>query len=266
MATSKNCCFKGRGEIAVVDYAKALVKTAGLISLGNTSECAVNLTETVEDVKDYQSPGGGIDCSAREIDKVEVTLNILCAKPENIALGLYGEGTTDNVASAAVVSEEHVAWPGAIVPLNDIPDPDVAIVVKNIAGDTTYVAGTDYEITPAGSIRTLTGTTIAVPTVTAGVGQPNIAVTYTRRTQSLVQLVTRKSKPVLLHFDGFNIMAGNQATHFDLFRVEFGPARGLQMIGANAASLQLTGTVTRDPSKPVGTLNAPLSQYGTLRI
>lgn len=265
MAT-KNCCFKGRGEIAVVDYSKALLKTAGLISMGNSNECAVNLTETKEAVKDFTSPGGGTDCSSREIDEVEVTLNILCAKAENVALGLYGVGTTDNVDTAAVVGELHVAWLGAIVPLSGIPDPDVAIVVKNVAGDTTYVAGTDYEITPSGSIRTLVGTTIAVPTVTAGVGQPNIAVTFTRRVQSLIQLVTRKSNPVLFHFDGFNIMAGNQATHFDLYRVEFGPARNFQLISGNAASLQLTGTATRDPSKSVGTLNAPLSQYGTLRI
>lgn len=263
---TKNCCFKGRGEIAVVDYAAAIKKTAGLMSVGNASLCQVNLTERKENVRDYTSSGGGMDCSSREVDEVEVAVTMLCSSAENLAMGLYGVGTTGNVGTAAVTSEQQVAWPGAIVPLNDLADENAAIVVKNIAGSTTYVAGTDYEVTPAGSIRLLSGTSIPNPTISAGVGQPNIAITYTRKDQSLVQLVRRASKPVLMHFDGVNIMDGNRPTYFDLFRVVFGPAKSFNALGDNVSQIELVGTVTRDPAKPMGTAGAPLSQYGTLRI
>lgn len=261
-----NCCFKGRGEIAVVDYAQAIKKTAGLMAVGNASLCQVNLSERKENVRDYTSSAGGMDCSSREVDEVEVALTLLCSSAENLAMGLYGVGASDNVATAAVASEQAVAWPGAIVPLADLADQDVAIVVKNIAGSTTYTAGTDYEVTQAGSIRLLPGTTIPSPTVSAGVGQPNIAITYTRKKQSLVQLVRRASKPVLMHFDGINIMDGNRNTYFQLFRVIFGPAKSFSAISDNVSQIELVGTVTKDPAKPAGTAGAPLSQYGTLRI
>jgi len=263
---TKNCCFKGRGEIAVVDYAQAIKKTAGLMAVGNASACLVNLTERKENVRDYTSSAGGMECSSREVDEVEVAITMMCSSAENLAMGLYGVGATGNVATAAVASEQQVAWPGAIVPLNDLADESVAIVVKNIAGSTTYQAGTDYEVTQAGSIRLLAGTSIPSPTISAGVGQPNIAVTYTRKDQSLVQLVRRSSKPVLMHFDGINIMDGNRPTYFDLYRVIFGPAKSFAAISDNVSQIELVGTVTKDITKPVGTAGAPLSQYGTLRI
>lgn len=263
---TKNCCFKGRGEIAVVDYAQAIKKTAGLMAVGNASSCVVNLTERKENVRDYTSSAGGMECSSREVDEVEVAITMICSNAENLAMGLYGVGATGNVDTAAVASELQVAWPGAIVPLADLADETVAIVVKNVAGSTTYVAGTDYEVTQAGSIRSLPGTSIPAPTVTSGVGQPNIAVTYTRKVQSLVQLVRRASKPVLMHFDGINIMDGNRPTYFDLYRVLFGPAKSFSAISDGVSQLELVGTVTRDTTKPLGTAAAPLSQYGTLRI
>lgn len=264
--STKNCCFKGRGQIALVSYAAMLAATAGPMPVGNAASLVVNVSETTERVRDYTSSAGGTHCSSRELEGAEVVLDLMCHSAENLVRSLYGSGASGNVATAAVVDEPLVAHHGAITPLADLPDMSVAVVVKSIDGVTTYVAGTDYLLTEGGSIIALESGSIPAPTVAAGEGQPNCEVSYTRRDQSLVQLLTKQSDPVFLLFDGVNIMEGGGTTRFSLFKVKFGPAQNVSLISDNASRLQLTGDIQRDESKPRGTAANPFSQYGTLRI
>jgi len=48
--------------------------------------------------------------------------------------------------------------------------------------------------------------------------------------------------------------------------VQFGPAATVNVISDNIAQLELTGNVLRDPTRPLGTISDPFSQYGTLKI
>lgn len=264
--TTKNCCFKGRGNVALVSYAAMIAATAGPLPVGNAPSLTVNISESTEKVRDYTSSAGGTHCSSRELEGAEVVIDLMCHSAENLVRSLYGSGASGNVASAPVVDEPLVAWHAAITPLADLPDLSVTISVKSIDGATTYEPGTDYLVTDGGSIIALAGGAIPEPTITAGVGQPNVEVSYTRREQSLVQLLTKQSDPVFLLFDGVNIMEGGDTSRFSLFRVKFGPARNVSLIGDNASRLQLTGDIQRDESKPRGTAANPFSQYGTLRI
>jgi len=260
------CCFKGRGDVTLADYLAYGARTVGLMPVGNAPQFQVNATETTEDVRDFTSAVGGLHCQHREIQRVDVSLQLKCAYPRNMALAFYGTGSEDNVTTAVVVAEPHVAWPGATVPLDALPDRSVAYVVKSSDGETTYVAGEDYEVTTAGSIRILEGGDIPAPTVTSGVGQPNITVGYTKSTHTQIQLFNRPSAPVHLHFDGFNVMDGTpRPAYFDLYKVKFGPASSVALIDENSLTLQLTGTAECDKSRPLGTAADPLSQYGTLR-
>ena len=265
---SKYCCFKGRGAISLAAYLAYIAKTAGLMPVGNAPTLGVNITETTEDTKDYTSPSGGIACQFREIDKVEIDLTLLCHTPDNLIRTLYGAGAADNIATAAVVAEPHVLHLGAVCPLDALIDESVAIVVTNIAADVTYVKDTDYKVTPAGSVEhIIVGGAIPAPTVTAGVGQPNVKVSYTRKVQSKIQLFSKPSDPVVLHFDGYNVAADTaQAMQFDLFKVRLSAAKNFQLISDNMGKLELTGTCMRDETKPVGSLSNPFSQYGTLKL
>lgn len=267
MPERKFCCFKGRGEIALVNYAQRLARTAGFLPVGNASALAINATERTENVPDYTSPGGGTACAFREIDAVTIAMSLRCHSPRNWALAANGSGADVEVTKSAIVDESHVLWPGTVEPLDHLVDDSVAIVVKGATGSTTYLAGVDYEITPAGSIKHLAGGNIPAPTVTTGRGQPNITVSYTRRDQTLIQLYSTQSQAVALHFDGYNVAETPvQPVHFDLYRVVFGPAATVTVIGDNLAVLELTGTVERDTTRPMGTLANPFSQYGTLKI
>lgn len=267
MTTRTYCCFKGRGEISLAAYAAYLAKMAGLQPVGNAPALSVTVSEKTEDVPDYTSPAGGTHCHFREIEKVEIGLTLLCHTPDNLIRTLYGAGTSEGVASAAVVGEAHVLHAGAVVPLDHLVDDSIAVVVKSMDDETTYAQGTHYIVTPAGSIKHVAGSAIPVPTVTAGVGQSNIKVSYTRKLQTKIQLFSKPSEPVVLHFDGINVAADTPfATHFDLFKVRLSAAKGFALIGDNLGKLELTGTVMRDETRLLGTLANPFSQYGTLKL
>lgn len=267
MATRTYCCFKGRGNIGLVDYAARLARTAGFLPVGNAPVFNLTATETTETVKDYTSVGGGTACSIRELDAVSVALTLRCHSPRNWSIATGGAGEGNQVASAAVVSEPHVVWPGTTEPLMHLIDDTVAPVVKSPDGATTYVLGTDYTVTAAGSLELVAGGAIPVPTVTNGQGQPNVTVSYTRKDQYLVQLYAAPARIMALHFDGYNVAESPaMATQFDLFKVKFGPAATVNVIGDNLAQLELTGSVERDETRPRGTLANPFSQYGTLKI
>lgn len=267
MAIRNYCCFKGRGEISLVNYAARLARTAGFAPVGNASAFAINVTENTENIPDFTSPAGGTACAFREIQTVTANLTLRCHSPQNWALATSGSGENTEVATAAVVNEEHVLWPGTVEPLEHLIDDTVAPVITSVVGTTTYVAGTDYIVTPSGSIKHLETGSIPAPTIASGKGQPNVRVSYTRRDQRLIQLYTQPAQAVALHFDGYNVAETPVvATHFDLCRVVFGPAAAITVIGDNLATLELTGTVERDTTRPLGTLSNPFSQYGTLKI
>ena len=267
MTTRTYCCFKGRGEISLAAYVAYLAKTVGLQPVGNAPALSVNISEKTEDVPDYTSPAGGTACHFREIEKVEIGLTLLCHTPDNLIRTLYGAGTTEGVTNAAVAGESQVLHIGAVQPLDNLLDDSVAVVVKSVDNATTYVPGRDYVVTPAGSIKHVAGSTIPAPTVTAGIGQPNIKVSYTRKLQTKIELFSKPGEPVVLHFDGINVAADTPfATHFDLFKVRLSAAKGFALIDDKLGKLELTGTVMRDETKPLGTLANPFSQYGTLKL
>lgn len=265
--SNKYCCFKGRGNIALAVRSAYLSKTAGLIKVGNSSVFDINITESVEDVKDFTTAAGGNDCTSRLIEKVEFDLSMMCHTPENLARGLFGSGTSDNVSSAVVAAEPLVAWPGAIVPLEFLPDREKPITVSSADAEVTdpYVEGKDYIVTPAGSIEIIDGSSIPAPTVTAGQGEPNIKISYTGIKHSVIQMLTGSGTEYVLQFDGVNAITGKPAP-FALFRVYLSPAKKISGISESAGKIDVVGTVMRDPSKPVGTSANPLSQYGTIRL
>lgn len=267
METKKYCCFKGRGKILLADSLAYAARTMGLVHAGNSPVLNINVTETTETVKDYTSPAGGTHCNFREIDEVQGNMTLLCHTPRNLIRTLYGAGAADNVASAAVVGEPVALFLGSIAPLANLIDESVAPVVTSFDGATPYTAGTDYTITPAGSIEHVAGGAIPAPTITMGVGAPNLKVNYTRKAQTVIQIAAAPSEPQFLHFDGFNVgETPPTAVHFSLYKLRLSTAATVQLVADQLSRLEFTFLAERDQSKPLGSLANPLSQYGTLKI
>lgn len=268
MANRDYCCFRGRGKFALVGYDKRAKGTAGFEFVGNVLSSSMKVSEETEEVMDYTSPGGGVDCSATSITKVELELEFSCMSPEIFAIGLYGKGMSDNVVAGAFAATSVVAWPDTIVPLPKVGVTN--LVVTNISGTTTYALGTDYTINNNNGAITIIpaaqGGAIPAPVVTAGVGQANIKVAGSFPIQSLVQLMVTNGIEYALYFDGINTMNENSPVAFELYKVKGSPADGVSLISKTANSFKVKFTVLRDNTKPSGTSAGPLSQYGTLAL
>ncbi|MCX7671196.1 MAG: DUF4815 domain-containing protein [Anaerolineae bacterium] len=266
MARKDYCCLKARGEIYLAKAAAYKAGTARLIGIGNASVFEISASVTEEAVPNYTSAAGGNDCVAYAIDKVSVDITMMCHSAENLALLLYGAGASDNVASGAVANEPLLLFPGALTPLVHLPDPPATITVQSPDGSTTYVAGTDYLVTPAGSIMMPeTGSSIPAVVITGGVGAPNARVSYTKKKASLIQLLTNLGGDYFLHFAGVNLFTGRPVQH-QLYLVRPGPAKKLAMVGDSASKLEATWAAQPDYSRSPGTVSDPLSQYGTIKL
>lgn len=268
MANRDYCCFRGRGKFALVGYDKRAKGTAGFEFVGNVLSSNMKVSEETEEVMDFTSPGGGVDCSSTTISKAELELEFACASPEILATVLYGSGASDNVAAGAFAATPLVAWPDTIVPLPKVGVTN--LVVTNMAGAITYVVDVDYTINGNNGAITIIpaakGGTIPAPVVTAGVGQPNIKAAASYPVQSLVQLMVTNGMEYALYFDGINTMNENAPVAFELFKVKGGLADGVALISKTATTFKVKFTMLRDSTKPSGTTGNKLSQYGTFAL
>lgn len=136
----------------------------GEIDLGNCPEVTVNI-ET-EEAEHFASTSGMREKDGSWVIEVKRTGSLTCDNfsPKNSALWLSGTHEVKSQAAVAVVDEPITVIPGRLYQLgqstlNPLGVRNVgSVVVKNAAGTTTYVAGTDYNVdTETGRIQIIEG-------------------------------------------------------------------------------------------------------------
>lgn len=268
MASREYCCARLRGKFSIVEFSKRAKGTAGFKFVGNVSDAQLKVSEETISVEDYTSPAGGLHCSSTIIKEVMLEMVLNCTSPENLAMGTLGDGASDNVAAGAFTALPLVAWPESIVVLPKVGV--TGLVVTPAAGGTPYVLGVDYKLNQNGGSITIIsaadGGSIPAPTVTAGVGAPNIAVTGNFSLQSIVQFMITSGKEFALYFDAVNTMNNNAPVSFELYRAKAGAADGIQLITKAVSDIKMKFSVLRDETKPQGTTALPLSQYGNMQF
>lgn len=191
----------------------------------------------------HTSPGGGELNSFERIQSVAWDLVLQEFHGDNLALATQGGVVA--VAAGSVVDETLVAYKGGYTKLAKIPSSLTA--VTNMAGTTTYVAGTDY---------VLDGTTLYIPigsTITDPVaGAPNLKVDYANKASTKVHALTLAAKEYELLFDGANEAQSGKRGRVTGHRIKIGSAEELGWISENHAELKLTGKALQDSSQPVG--------------
>lgn len=275
MATKSGCCSIPSGKIYVGAFGGTLQPTLaagnyypqlGLVQnddagVVDKSEIKFKLVE--RKLANANSRAGGVACAAYWVEDATVSLNIRCGKASNIAMALLGRNSF--IASGAVTSEDHVIVknttntvqaPGSVfVPLNRIPDWSQAFSVKNQAGTTTYVLGTDYTVGESG-ILIPPGSPIA--SATTPFATPTVSVTYaaldTLRTDGLVYT----PQEVTIICDGFDRASGAQTQTY-LYRA-MGMADAMPVIADDFMNLAFTFTMYADTRIPVNAAS-PTSQY-----
>ena len=187
MADNTYYPYLGSGKI----YARVAGAAAGLVELGNASKLELSVKEDKQKLKDFSKQGGGTYSSVSRIDEVTVQMTLNDLNKTNVSRAVFG--TESAVASGSVVDEAVTGYKGAIVPVAH-PNP-TTVVVKNTAGSTDYVAGTDYEVR-AGGIYILDAGTIT--------DAQALKVSYSYAAYNKVEAMTQGAIVLELHFEGLN--------------------------------------------------------------
>ncbi len=231
--------YIGSGKI----YMRDRNGTGGLLEIGNVSKLEIGTEEETKELRDYRSPGGGVVNEVRRITGVTMAMTLHDLSPKNLALALYG--TTSTVTSGSVSDETVTAKTGALVRLAHANPTNVT--VTNSEGNTTYVAGTDYEVRPGGIFILSTGS------ISNGA---TLKVDYNYAAQDVVQALESAAGEYELVFEGLNEARSGKPVIVDVWRCRFGAAKSIGWIGDDYAGLEVEGKALKDADKPAGT-----SQY-----
>ena len=245
MADNTYYPYLGSGKI----YARVAGAAAGLVELGNASKLELSVKEDKQKLKDFSKQGGGTYSSVSRIDEVTVQMTLNDLNKTNVSRAVFG--TESAVASGSVVDEAVTGYKGAIVPVAH-PNP-TTVVVKNTAGSTDYVAGTDYEVR-AGGIYILDAGTIT--------DAQALKVSYSYAAYNKVEAMTQGAIVLELHFEGLNEANSGKPVILDIFRAQLSPTKALSLLGDKFADLEIEAEVLKDGTKS----GIGISQYFRVKL
>ncbi|MDQ3160593.1 MAG: hypothetical protein M3Q51_06165 [Pseudomonadota bacterium] len=202
--------------------------------IGNCSKLSFAISEGEKSLRNYLDCGGGEINSINRIESVSIQITAHDLSPENLAMALYG--TASATAGGTVTDESHVITLGQAIEL-DFPSSAITTVKEGV---TVLVANTDYEIIDGDVVPKAGGALIDGDTV---------LVTYTRVASATIQALVNGGFEYDLEFRGMNEAHGCRTVNVNAFRVKFSPTSGLDLIGDDFGSMELTGKVLRDPTK-----------------
>jgi hypothetical protein len=231
-----NSSYIGVGKV----HARLFGTAGAFRHVGNVSKLLLKqeLTEVRE--QDYTRLGGGARKIIKRLKAVQAETTWLSFDAANMALAVAG--TTTNVASGAVVvgtPEVVKSYKGTLVRL---ANPPLAITsVKDSAGTTTYVAGTDYELSVAG-INILPGTAI--------VDGADLKVAYTFNAYDQIEAATATSSIMEVIFEGLNEADSGSPMVVEIWKLNMPPANELSLIGDALSELTFSCEALKDTTKP----------------
>lgn len=230
--------FVGKGKIYLGRFGQD-----NLQRIGNTSKLSLAIDEESKELADYENAGGGVADALSRIKDAKISLTLHNLNAANLAIALFGDANAINAGT--VTNENRIARKGALVRLDKLGAS--AVVVTNAAGTTTYVAGTDYQVTGGG---------LLIPDTSTIPDADPIKVAYAYGAQNVIEAITATGLEYTLAFDGLNEADSGKPCVVDLWRVRFTPAKSLDLIDDDFSKLELEGKLLKDDSRPAGT-----SQY-----
>ena len=201
--------------------------------IGNVSKLDFAI-EVEKKTRPSYRPGGGNIASSERVKSVTLAATLDSFNNENLALALRGNVT---VKTSDVITDEAVTAkvPGLIETL-EMLDVAETVTVKTADDVTTYVVGTDYEVTAAG-IKTLEGGSI--------VDAAALKVSYTTRAVSALQALVNSGADIRIVFDGLNDETGKPSV-VKVYRWKPSPTSGLSLIGDDYGEFALEGECLAD--------------------
>lgn len=201
--------------------------------VGNCSNVSFSIDQETKSQRNYRG-GGGNFASVTSITAVSLSMDLANFSNANLALAL--RGVVEVVAADAIVDEPVVAVLGGLAETAKMMDIAETVAVKNAAGDVTYVAGADYELSPAG-LKIL-----ADGDITDGQA---LKVSYTNKATNVLQALVDSGEEVRVVLDGLNDATGKPVT-VKVHRWKPSPTSGLGLISDDFSTFPVEGEVLAD--------------------
>ncbi|MCE4552669.1 hypothetical protein, partial [Xanthomonas hortorum] len=160
-------------------------------------------------------------------------------------------GTATAIVAGNAVDELVVAYKDGVTPLDNLAAEITA--VKPVTGAAVYTKGKDWDI-KNGALYVPAESSIENPEDDAA----NIKVTYSFGAAERLQALVNPNEEYELLFLGFNEARSGKKVRAHAYRVSGGVIGELALIGEQYGAGTVTGTLSKDTSKPAG-----VSQYFT---
>lgn len=243
MTYAPDLSYIGSGQIYIRERGSA----APFVDIGNCSALTASPQEDVKTLTDSTSPGGGTRNEVRRITGVDISYTFTDFSAANFERAL--RGTSSTTTAGTVTDEAVVGYKGGWTPLAKLATS--ITTVKNTAGTTTYVAGTDY-VLQDGGLYIPSGSAIVDPIA----GASNLKVTYANPATSTVQPLVNSAKQYEMLFVGLNEAQSGKKVRIWMFKVSAGVIQQMAMIGQDFGSGEVPGKLLSDNTRGVG-----LSKY-----
>ncbi|UYK82313.1 hypothetical protein NG829_08485 [Xanthomonas sacchari] len=243
--TSPDYSYLGSGEIHLRKRGAA----KAFRGIGNCSAFSFAPQTNRINLLDSTQPGGGNRNSVDRITEVQVSFTMHDFSAENFADVL--RGTATNIVAGSAVDELVVAYKDGVTPLLNLATEITA--VKPATGSTSYVKGDDWDI-KNGALYIPAGSSITEPVAAAA----NLKVSYAYGAAERLQALVNPNEEYELLFLGFNEARSGKKVRAQAYRVSGGVIGELALIGEQHGAGTVTGTLSKDTSKPAG-----VSQYFT---
>jgi hypothetical protein len=217
-------------------YLREKGAAAPMLHIGNVSVLNFGVTEDVKEQRDYTVVGGGTVAEARRISAVECGMTLHDLDKDNLARAFFG--TASELATEAVTGEVQLGYVGGFTPTNKPIDTSVAVTVA--MGATTFVLGTDFEVSSGGI------TILADGDIEDG---DALEIGYTTLDHQTMEAITTFAKEYELYFEGLNEAKSGRAVNVAAHRIKFGATQVLDLINEDFASFEVKGKLLRDNSK-----------------
>ena len=204
--------------------------------VGNCANVNFAIEQETQTQRNYRG-GGGNFASVTNITSVNLSMELTNFSNENLALAT--RGVVETVAAGSVTGESVTAVLGGLAEtakMIDTSDTGTSVTVEDSGQATTYVEGTDYEVTAAG-LRILSDGNI-----TDG---EELLVSYDNQGTNVLQALVESGQEVRVVLDGVNDANGKPVT-VKIHRWKPSPTSGLGLISDDFASFTVEGEVLAD--------------------
>ena len=244
-----NYYYSGQGSLYSAKRDAATGKPLGFLPIGNVPSLSLDIEISKFEHKESESGNRSLDLTIVQEKKGKFTFSMESVPAENLAIGLYG--TSAKVVSGTVSTPEIVKVPKDAVAGMRFPlaHPKVStVVVKDAAGTTTYVLNDDYTVDPdTGCIILVAGGEILTDAAAAVGATIDLQLTYSYGAYTNLEAFTQSVSPErYLRFEGLNTVDGSRVI-VDMYRAQFEPLTGYQLINEEIAAVEMKGSLLSDP-------------------